>query len=180
MPEATGNTVTRIHVIFLILTFKPTKKLKRKLLEIRQLHTSQYTVTLQCNLSQCKPCLMWHVCGYVQENPRNCSTDWTINKLDNKFWGWGHSILLKMNQFCWCSVEHTVRFERWFRVCLAGGHVTLSADTVNFCSCVWSCGWLCGPVASLGSALGFLRQRKHRHVTPIMTYIKTSHYVSHK
>lgn len=65
-------------------------------------------------------------------------------------------------------------------MCLAGGHVTLSADTVNFWSCTWSCGWLRGAVASLGSALGFLLQRKHRHVTPIMTYIKPSHYISRK
>lgn len=61
-----------------------------------------------------------------------------------------------------------------------GWGVTLSADTVNFWSCMWSCGWPRGAVASLGSALGFLLQRKHRHVTPIMTYIKTFHYVSHR
>lgn len=52
--------------------------------------------------------------------------------------------------------------------------VTLSADTVNFWSCMWSCGWPWGAVASSGSALGLLLQRKHRHVTPIMTYIKDS------
>lgn len=60
------------------------------------------------------------------------------------------------------------------------GQVTLSADTVNFWSCMWSCGWPRWVVASLGSALAFLLQRKHGHVTPIMTYIKTSHYVSHR
>lgn len=64
--------------------------------------------------------------------------------------------------------------------CAWQGSVTLSADTVNFWSCTWSCGWPCEAVATLGSALGFLLQRKHRHVTPIMTYIKTSHYVSHR
>lgn len=54
------------------------------------------------------------------------------------------------------------------------GRVTLSADTVNFWSCTWSCVWLSETVASLG----FLQQRKHGHVTPVMAYIKTSHYVS--
>lgn len=77
-----------------------------------------------------------------------------------------------------CKVISGVKGE--YAGVLSRGGVTLSADTVNFWSWMWSCGWPCGAVATLGSALGFLLQRKHRHVTPIMTYIKTSHYVSHR
>lgn len=76
----------------------------------------------------------------------------------------------------WCLASG----EMWACLLGWGGQGTLSADTVNLWSCMWSCGWACGVVASLGSVLGFLLQRKHRHVTSIMTYIKTFHYVSHR
>ena len=66
------------------------------------------------------------------------------------------------------------------RVLPGRGRVTLSADMVNFWSCVWSCGWPGGAAASLGSVPGFPLQSKHRHVTPLMTYIKTSGYVSRR
>lgn len=84
------------------------------------------------------------------------------------------------------SVQYTESFENWYLIGKGNagvpgrGQVTLSADTVNFWSCMWSCGWPRGAAASFGSTLSFLLQRKHRHVTPIMTYIKTTHYVSHR
>lgn len=123
---------------------------------------------------------MWHnVCGCLQEKG---VIEQKLQRCLDKSWQW----ILRLRSWDFTQDEpfllmfSGVYGKRRFQVRLAGGHVTLSADTVNFWSCRWSCGWLRGAVASLGSALGFLLQRKHRHVSPIMTYIKPSHYVSRK
>lgn len=54
----------------------------------------------------------------------------------------------------WCHVRSVASPQR---------RLTLSADTVN----LWSCVWLLEAAGSLGSAPGFLLQRKDGHVTSV-------------
>ena len=123
---------------------------------------------------------MWHnVCGWLQE--KGVIVQKTV-LLTWQFLAMGFFLFTQDEPFLLMLYRAYRQFWKVMSRVPRRGHVTLSADTVNFWSCTWICGWPRGAVAaaaaSLGSALGFLQQRKHRHVTPIMTYIKTSHYVS--